>query len=142
MYLPEETPMNTKMKMSVSRGFIRQKYAVYLSLLFGCLVLAFTLINVQTLLRGPHLDFSIHTDGTQRVIIEGSVRQASHFSINGRAVAPQRGGAYQEELFVSAGHTIMNLRVRDRFGRSLTKTIPIYIPTYASKEENNQKGSS
>lgn len=128
--------------MTASRGFIRQRYALYLSLIFASVVLIFTLVNVQTLIRGPQLDFSIYTDDTQRVYIQGSVHHASHFSINGRPVAPERGGAYREELFVSGGHTIMSLRVRDRFGRSLTQTIPIYISTYASKEKDNQETDS
>lgn len=124
---------------SGSRGFVRTRYTIYLSTLLLVLIAGFALYNTSNLILGPTLQASITHQEGNLLLLEGAVERTSHLEINNRPIASAQNGTFTQELFVSNGHTIITLRARDRFGRSLTHTIPIYTPAYASKKEEHNE---
>ena len=134
-----------KMKrISKARGFIRLRYGIYFSIFFFICIALFALHNTNDLTRGPEIQVSVISDPQtpSLVIFKGMVERISHLTLNERAISPDQSGVFNEELFLSQGHTIMTIRASDRFNRTITRTIPIYIPNHASKKNKTEENTA
>lgn len=136
------TAMTMMTKKTAPRGFLEQR------LLFGgfgilvTIILIFGIWRAQDLILGPQITFSVATDPSGFVTLSGVVERNSRFEINGAVVAPEQNGNFEERLFLTPGHTIMEIRAWDRFDRVTTKQVAIYIPQHARKEINIEETDS
>jgi len=130
----------------MKRGFIETRLLIGGFSIFLVLVLVFALSRAYGLIQGPVIELnkavlaSEISDGF--VVLKGKVYRNAYFAINGRVVAPEQNGNFEERLFLTPGHTIMTIQARDRFDRTTQEIIPIYVPEYASEEKDNSQESS
>lgn len=83
----------------------------------------------QTYLEGPTLEIKNPLAGSNLtsplVNVLASVKNASFISLNGRQIYSTEAGEIREQILLPLGYTILTLKVRDRFGRSLEKNVEI-----------------
>jgi hypothetical protein len=98
------------------------------AVLLGMIVVSiFVLVvyNVKDLLFGTPFAVSTANDGMTIgetfVPIEGVAQHARELSINGRPVAIDRNGAFTDGVILSPGYNIIEVVMRDRFGKAKTK---------------------
>lgn len=134
------------MRRKINRGFIETRLLIGGFSIFLVLVLIFALSRAYGLIQGPVIELNTAvlaseiSDGF--VVLQGKVYRNAYFAINGRVVAPEQNGNFEERLFLTPGHTIMTIQARDRFDRTTQEIIPIYVPEYASEEKDNSQESS
>lgn len=80
---------------------------------------------------GPRLAFTSHTNGTTSaealILLEGTAKNVSHLSLNGRQIFTDREGLWSERFLLSQGPNIMTLRAKDRFGHEAEESIQIFL---------------
>jgi len=85
--------------------------------------------KTKNLLEGPVI--TINTPGNGEVVnrplisIEGTARNISHITINGRAISLDESGSFHEQLAVKYGYNIISVVGIDRFGKTREKTVEL-----------------
>lgn len=104
----------------------------------GILLLAalgYGLMEAWPLIRGPALtldspiESGVFPGGIVRV--GGEVRRAARLTINGQATLYDQQGSFSSVFAFPRGGSILTVAVTDRFGRTVTATRSIYVPTSA-----------
>lgn len=126
----------------MQRGFIAQNILIICLVLVGATFVVFGLFRSQNILLGPSITLSEPTIKEGSISLIGKVSRSANFSINGTSIAPEQNGDFNERLFLTPGHTIITLQARDRFDRTTSLELPVYIPEYASEEINNTQEDS
>lgn len=95
--------------------------------------------NIKDLLFGAPLDIAIAKDGTTLATpflpVAGTTKHAKELLINGRPVAIDRKGNFNDEVLLSPGYNIVEIALRDQFGKQKVKTYQLVVaepPTVAS----------
>lgn len=103
------------------------------TVLWCCLILIFGYAGYQGryVLTGPHLSVSSPKGGAvfseQLIRVSGNVRNTAHLIINGVAVFPDQTGTFSYTLLIGPGHTIIEIRAEDKFGRTDIKTLDVWF---------------
>lgn len=89
----------------------------------GVIVIAsYSLYAALPYLLGPSLTATASAEGADTVIA-GKTERVAYLSIDGAAVPLQEDGSFSEERSFPSGYTAVEISAKDRFGRSLTKTL-------------------
>lgn len=109
-------------------------------LLIGMLMIAllwYGAFQARLFISGPALMLAPDTatlHETRMVTIEGTARNVTAVTLNGRPIFTDDEGRFREQLVLENGYTIMTLRAQDRYGREQTLEQPfVYAPAYASR---------
>lgn len=119
---------------------IHTKAPITIHLVFRFLVLAlflggivwYTSFQSRNLISGPHISFISELDTVQAentIEIEGKADNITSLTLNGNPIYTDEEGIFRKSLVLENGYTIMTLRAKDRFGRtiSLSKSF-VYAP--------------
>lgn len=105
----------------------------------------YVLFQARALVLGPRVWVNTPTDGQivyeQLVPIQGGSRNIAWIELNGRQIFTDENGAWEEKLLVSDGASIMTVKVRDRFGREVEKSILIYKHNEQKESSDGEEGS-
>lgn len=89
-------------------------------------VLALVGYNVRDAVFGTPLQVVAAENGStiydSFVSLSGVARQARELLINGRSVALDRSGNFTDAIILSPGYNIVEIALKDRFGKTETKT--------------------
>lgn len=89
-------------------------------------ILALVGYNVRDAVFGTPLEVEAAKDGTTLhdsfISLSGVARQARELLINGRSVALDRSGHFSDAIILSPGYNIVEIALKDRFGKVETKT--------------------
>lgn len=100
------------------------------SVFVGALVYGY--FKAEALIQGPLLSITTPTPGstsTEPVLsISGTARHIASITLNGAPIFVNSSGEFTEELLLGNGYTILTIEAKDRFGRTITKTLPLYKP--------------
>lgn len=93
----------------------------------------YVLFQARFLILGPRVYIDNPHDAevlaSALVTVRGSVSNIAWITLNGKQIFTDEEGLWEEKLLVSAGTSIMTVRVRDRFGRESEKSVRvIYNP--------------
>lgn len=98
--------------------------------IFLCIA-AYALFQARFVLLGPRLAFTSHTDGQTAeealIILEGTAKNVSHLSLNGRQIFTNQEGVWSERFLLSEGSNTVTLQARDRFGHEEAETARIFL---------------
>lgn len=113
-----------------------------------CGILGYTLFQMQNVITGPVITIAAPQNGAEvdraLSIVEGTTRNITAISINGRNISVDEHGTFSEKLLLSPGYNIITLHAEDKFGRTTEKTLElIYTPsdTHNGDQENSEKRS-
>jgi hypothetical protein len=113
---------------------IRQKTITTFALATGLVVLSvlgFIFGNVRDLLFGAPLAIHTINDGTTLsdgfLPVQGNAGHAKTVSINGRVVAIDRKGNFADGVLLSPGYNVLEIALRDQFGKEKVKTYHLVL---------------
>ena len=105
----------------------------------GILLLAlYILWQARFLIEGPAITLSTEPNrvsNERTVLLEGSVRNITSLSLNGRQIFTDPHGHFKEALVLENGYTIATIAATDRYGR-VTKLERPFMYTPASLVTN------
>lgn len=85
--------------------------------------------KAKDLIIGPSITVNEPLNGStlneSSVEIEGLVKNAEFVTINGSSILMTPEGSFKEKLLLSYGYNIITLEAKDRFNKSVTKTIEL-----------------
>lgn len=108
----------------------RRNIAVASILLLLCLSAAYGLFEARRFLEGPVLSIESPLPGSRLssvVHLSGVAKNISFITLNGRQIYVDDEGVFNETLTPSKGYTVLTVEVRDRFGRTERKSLPVVI---------------
>jgi hypothetical protein len=97
--------------------------------LVGLLVIGYGFWQARDFLGGPKLYLENpkegETLGKEILTIKGMAQDVTRLTLNGRAIFTDEAGRFEEEILVSPGVNIIELRAEDKFGheRLVRRTI-------------------
>lgn len=104
--------------------------------LLGILLALFAgygLIEGWPLLRGPKLEIVSPTNDAAVesgiITIAGKAANATALTVDGATVIPDTNGSFSETLAFPQGSSILTFTATDRFGRTVTETRQIFVPS-------------
>lgn len=102
-----------------------------LLILVGIVFALYVLFQARYLILGPEIWINSPADGAvvhEAVLnIEGEAKNVAWLRLNGRQIFTDEEGHWSEKLIVAQGLSIMTVTARDRFGRTVTKTVRIIL---------------
>jgi hypothetical protein len=93
------------------------------------IILGYSFFQAHNLIFGPSINLvsplnnETYTD--QAVDIKGTAHNAAYFSIDDRPVLLDKDGAFDEQLLLAPGYTIIKLDATDQFGKRTEKTVQV-----------------
>ncbi len=101
-------------------------------------IAVFTLVgyNIKDRVFGSPLAVTTVSDGTTLstpfLSVTGIAKHARELLINGRSVAIDRTGRFEDQVLLSPGYNIVEVAQRDQFGKSRVKTYHVVLSTPAA----------
>ncbi len=105
-------------------------------------LLGYALFAALPYLLGPSLSLDSKVDPDGMATISGSTKRVSFLEINGMTVPLEESGNFSVTRAYPAGYTVVQAVARDRFGRTITKTITFTVPTTTSYGEKENREST
>lgn len=106
------------------------RFTLLFVLLIG--ILWYASFQARNLLGGPRVLLDPEPSVVQQartISLTGTTENITEITLNGRQISTNEEGRFEETLVLENGYTIMTLRARDRFGRSVSVSQPfVYTP--------------
>jgi hypothetical protein len=104
-----------------------------LGLIIGGSIIALTALYgvfaALPFLMGPDVSIKAQTDENGLTRIYGKTERVSFLSIDGAEIALTEDGGFSVERAYPAGYTWLQAEAKDRFGRTITKTLTFVVST-------------
>jgi hypothetical protein len=112
---------------------MRDKVKMYIKIAIWATILTFvvvyTAIEIKDLVRGPQINISSPENGSSfvnpQIKIKGSAKLITSLAMNNRPVYTDEQGNFSEKLILLPGYNIIGFTAKDRFGRTITKTLEL-----------------
>ena len=90
--------------------------------------------QARQFLSGPRVSITSPDEGallhSSILIVQGSARNVAEVFLEGRRVFVDENGAFREELLLAPGSSTIEIRARDKFGRTVHKRRTITYQPY------------
>jgi hypothetical protein len=110
---------------------IKRIAGISVGILSLLIIAGYSYYQARNLINGPELTvispISGTTTTTPLAFIEGEAKNVSYISLNNRQMYVDKDRKFHEELLLSAGYNVWKLEARDKFGRTITKTIELVL---------------
>lgn len=104
---------------------------IFLFSLLGIAVLGLVFYNIKDFILGTPFQIATASDGstlsTPFLPIVGTSKHAKEILINGRPVAVDRNGSFNDEVLLSPGYNIVEVALKDQFGNQKIKTYQVVV---------------
>ena len=119
------------MEKKTTQRIMNNSKKIYL-LIFAVIAL-YSIWNGRNLILGPHIKIISPINGSQvdqnPIIIEGTARNVSFISINGREIYVDKGGNFKEVVVLTTGENSLEVFAKDRFNKEKIERIYLYNST-------------
>ncbi len=96
------------------------------------ILLGYGAVEAAPLVAGPDLVITTPLDGATAldgmVEVTGVATRVNSLSLNGGPLLIDESGNFSRLIVLPRGSAILTLTASDRFGRSITKEISVYVP--------------
>lgn len=103
---------------------------VIFGLLFASFII-YSIFNFQGFWQGPRASIDFPKDGVSldnsHISVAGRAKRASKLELNGRPIYTDENGEFSEDLILSAGLNIIELKAEDRFGREIRERRQVLV---------------
>ena len=94
--------------------------------------LGYGLLKAAPLLAGPAITRTTPVDGARApegaVTVSGIASRAESLLVNGKTVLLHEDGAFETMLILPRGNVILSITATDRFDRTITKRVTVFVP--------------
>jgi len=112
---------------------VQNKAKLYLKIFIIAIVvssiLGYAYLRTKDLIGGPQVNIHSPEDGTTvdnaLIVIRGTAKNISSITLNDRQIFTDEQGRIQEEILLIYGYNILEIKVRDRFGREAVETLEL-----------------
>ena len=105
-------------------------------IIFFLLFVLYAGFETIKLFLGPSLIINNPKDLTTvtepELTVSGQVERVSYITINDRQIFADKTGHFEDKLLLLPGYNIIEVAVRDRFGKEVDKTLKIWYTKEAS----------
>jgi hypothetical protein len=110
-----------------------------IGILIGTIFFSYVIFQARFLIQGPVITLTTEppTEQTEQIVtLEGTVKNITRLSLNGRQIFTDETGYFKEALLLENGYTIATIAATDRYGRE-TKVIRsfVYVPAFTNDDE-------
>lgn len=99
-------------------------------IVFFVLFVLYTGFETSKLFLGPSLIIDtpkdLSTVTVPELTLSGHVARVSYITVNDRQIFADRSGYFEDKLLLLPGYNIIEVAVRDRFGKEMDKTLKIW----------------
>jgi hypothetical protein len=110
--------------------------------LAALVVIGYSAYAAYPYLRGPILTLDAPRQVGLDMVLSGRTVRVSTLSVNGLPTPLDERGFFSLERAYPPGYTVVTVRVVDRFGRSVTRTLTFVTKPYASEKTESGTGTS
>ena len=86
-------------------------------------------LKAENLLYGPQIiiDSPVNGGTAEQSLVQiiGKIKNASSITLNGRRIYTDESQNIHEEVLLTYGYNIIEIRVKDKFGREIIKTLEL-----------------
>lgn len=111
------------------RRKIKQLVKIWIAIGAIATILGYGGWRAKSLVEGPDLVIASPLSGTlvaeSLVEVRGKATNISFLTLNDGAIFTDEAGEFREKVLLSYGYNVMTLKAKDRFGRSVTKTLEL-----------------
>ncbi len=113
----------------------------YFILAVLCVLAGYGLVEARPVIVGPALsitspaDNAVFSNGI--VTVSGRAARAAVLTLNGATLLHEEDGSFSSVLTLPRGGSILTLAATDRFGRRITTTRAVFVPTANSQPPAN-----
>jgi len=102
---------------------------VTLIILFLIILFGYTIFEIWNYATGPKLTVSSPINGSvvseSLISINGCGKNTKKITLNNRAITVDESGVFQEQILLSYGYNILELKAEDRFGKQTEQKLQI-----------------
>ncbi len=106
-------------------------------IVFFVLFVLYTGFETSKLFLGPSLIIDtpkdLSTVTVPELTLSGHVARVSYIAVNDRQIFADKSGYFEDKLLLLPGYNIIEVAVRDRFGKEMDKTLKIWYIEVKSK---------
>ncbi len=111
------------------RRKIKQLLKFWVALCALGVVIGYAGFRAHNLVAGPKLIVESPADGSVTgnpyVEIKGTVKNISFLTLNDNKIFTDEAGVWNEKILLSYGYNVVSVEAKDRFGRSVKKTLQL-----------------
>ena len=93
-------------------------------------IVGYSGFTAKRIFEGPKITIESPIDGATMsnslILVSGTTKNALSLTLNGRLIAIDTTGRFQEQLLLSYGYNIIELVATDRAGKALKKTVTLF----------------
>ena len=108
---------------------IRRRLLFSLGILAALIIVGYAAFEIRNYLRGPTVVIDSPAPGVavddELLAVRGTTQNASFITLNDNPIYIDEAGRFEERLLLSYGYNIMEIVVRDRFGREQRERIEV-----------------
>lgn len=112
---------------------------------FFALFLLYGAFETAKLFLGPSLVIEtpkdLSTIEDPFITVNGHVKRVAYITINDRQIFADTKGYFEDKLLLLPGYNIIELQVKDRFGKELKKELKLWYKKTETKEESSEEES-
>jgi len=90
-------------------------------------ILGYAYFEARPFLSGPQLSVTQPIDGfsvtESPIVVSGSVRRITEITLNGNPIVVDEEGVFERLVPLAPGYAVIEVSVKDRFGRTRTETL-------------------
>ncbi len=90
-------------------------------------ILGYAYFEARPFLSGPQLSVTQPLDGfsvaESPIVVSGSVRHITEITLNGNPIVVDEEGVFERLVPLAPGYAVIEVSVKDRFGRTRTETL-------------------
>ena len=113
----------------------------YLTLAILLLLAGYGLVKAWPLIMGPTLSIASPTNNAPFpsgvAVVRGMAVRTAILTLNGANLLHEENGAFSSTLTFPRGGSILTFTATDRFGRTVTATRNIFVPTANDQQSTN-----
>lgn len=94
-----------------------------------CIITGYSYYQSRNLMAGPKLEIESPVDGStlasSTVLVTGKTQNISYITINGRQIFTDENGDFSMNILLLKGYNTVTVSAKDKFGRSINKSIQL-----------------
>ncbi|MFZ2522148.1 MAG: hypothetical protein WAX44_01040 [Minisyncoccia bacterium] len=110
------------------------KLKIAFLVLFGIIILSYTLFQSQKLLSGPVVKIISPQNGQTfnqaLILIEGTAKNISRINLNDRQIYTDNNGYFKEKFLLSSGYNVIKIDAVDKFKKYTENRLELILKEY------------
>lgn len=102
---------------------------IAIGLILFIIAAGYSFYEMRNFIAGPKIEIIYPKDGELKnqslININGTAKNISKLFLNGRQIFTDEKGSFNEELLLSLGYNIIEIKAEDKFDREIKKTLRV-----------------